>query len=56
MNDWKDNRNGTVTIEYDDGIVTVRKEDFDRSFGTIINSTKQDVERDFGIRKAEENG
>ena len=50
MKNWIDNNNGTVTLEYEDGNVVVKKEDFNRAFGTMINSTKQEIERDFAIK------
>ena len=50
MKDWIINENGTVTLRYEDGDVVVNKKDFDRAFGTMINSTKQQVEKDFSIK------
>lgn len=48
VTDWKKNGNGTVTLIYSDGEnVTVDEKDFDRAFGTLINSTKEEVKRDF---------
>ena len=39
-----------AVLTYDDGdIVTVKKTDFDRAFGAIINATKEEVIRDFAI-------
>ncbi len=46
---WTINPDGTVTLHYKDGVVIVKKEDFDRAFGTMINSSKQDVKRDYGL-------
>ena len=46
---WVVNTDQTVTLFYEDGPIDVSKEDFDRAFGTMINSSKQDVERDYGI-------
>ena len=49
--DWKDNLNGTVTLTYSDGDrIVVNKSDFVRAFGTMINATKAEVRREFGIR------
>lgn len=37
-------------LEYTDNtVVYVTKEDFERAFGCIISSSKEDVIRDFGI-------
>ena len=44
---WKDNEDGTVTLEYSEGNVTVSKQDFNRAFGAIINATREEVIRDF---------
>ena len=39
-----------VALHYsDDTTVNVKKTDFDRAFGAIINATKAEVERDFAI-------
>ena len=39
-----------VALNYSDGTtVHVKKTDFDRAFGTIVNATKAEVERDFAI-------
>lgn len=39
-----------VDISYPDGsVVKVKKTDFDRAFGAIINATKEDVIRDFAV-------
>ncbi len=51
MKNWVDNGNGTVTLEYADGFVIVSKEDFNRAFGTMLNSTKQEVEHDFALKQ-----
>ena len=48
MTNWKKNGNGTATLIYSDGEkVTVDEKDFDRAFGTLINSTKEEIKRDF---------
>lgn len=39
-----------VDLSYPDGsVVKVKKTDFDRAFGAIINATKEDVLRDFAV-------
>lgn len=39
-----------VELLYSDGsVVKVKKTDFDRAFGAIINATKEDVLRDFAV-------
>ena len=39
-----------VVLNYSDGTtVNVKKTDFDRAFGAIVNATKAEVERDFAI-------
>ena len=49
IDNWKIEGN-VVNLFYNDGtIVTVKKEDFDRAFGAIVNAEKEDVIRDFGI-------
>lgn len=41
-----------VKLVYDDGeILFVKKTDFDRAFGTIINAEKDAVARDFAVEK-----
>lgn len=41
---------GRVRLTYNDGeTVYVKKDDFDRAFGAILNAPKDDVKRDFGI-------
>lgn len=41
-----------VRLEYTDNtVVYVTKEDFNRAFGSIINSSKEDVIKEFGITK-----
>ena len=52
MKSWTDNKNGTVTLYYEDGEVVVKKTDFDRAFGTMVNNSREDIERDFGIKVA----
>lgn len=50
LTNWKKNENGTATLIYSDGEnVTVDEKDFDRAFGTLINSTKEEVKRDFAV-------
>lgn len=39
-----------VVLNYSDGtVINVKKADFDRAFGTIVNATKEEVQRDFAI-------
>ncbi len=50
MKDWTLNSDGTVTLVYEDGeSVLVSKKDFNRAFGAMVNASKEDVKRDFGI-------
>jgi len=43
-------KDDVVELKYFDGeIVTVKYEDYNRAFGAIINASKEDVKRDFGI-------
>ena len=51
MENWHINADKTVSLQFDEGTVIVKKEDFDRAFGTMINSTKDEVEKDYGINK-----
>lgn len=42
---------GLAMLTYTDGAkVYVKKSDFDRAFGAIVNATKEEVIRDFGIK------
>ena len=51
MKSWTDNKDGTVTLFYEDGEILVSKKDFDRAFGAMVNGSKADVQRDFGIKR-----
>lgn len=53
MNAFTENNDGTVTLQYEgqDGVV-VKREDFDRAFGAMANATREEVERDFGVKTA----
>lgn len=43
-------RGNVVALSYDDGTeVNVRKADFDRAFGAMLNASKEAVIRDFAI-------
>lgn len=48
-------RNGErIRLEFLDGsILYVKKQDFDRAFGCIVNLTKEQVEKDFAIEAEE---
>ncbi len=50
MKDWIVKNDGTVVLKYEEGDVIVRKEDFNRAFGTMINSLREDIIRDFAIK------
>lgn len=40
-----------VQLEYHDGsTLLVRKKDFNQAFGSIVNASKQEVERDYAIK------
>lgn len=45
------NADGTVTLVYEgEENVVVSKEDYDRAFGTMCNSSREAVLRDYGIK------
>lgn len=49
---WVPEGEDKVKLVYsDDDVVFVKKEDFNRAFGAIINADKEDVIRDFGIKE-----
>lgn len=49
MKSFEVNNDGTVTLKYEDEDVIVKKSDFDRAFGTMVNYPKEDIKRDFAI-------
>ena len=53
LTNWE--RNGeSIRLEFLDGsILYVKKQDFDRAFGCIINLTKEQVQADFAIEAEE---
>lgn len=48
MLSWKD-LGDKVELTYDEGIVFVSKEDFNRAFGAMLGASYEAVKRDFGI-------
>ena len=40
-----------VLLTYEDGTVIVSRKDFNRAFGAMVNSTREEVERDFGCKQ-----
>ncbi len=43
--------NDRVRLSYSDGTeFYVKKKDFNRAFGTILNNSKEDIKRDFEIK------
>lgn len=49
LKDWRI-EGDRVKLEYSDNDkVYITKKDFDRAFGAIVNATKEEVIRDFGI-------
>ena len=52
MKNWKDNGDGTVSLFfYTEKELKVKREDFVRAFGTMINSSREEIERDFAIKE-----
>lgn len=49
MLNWKIIENDKVKLTYEEGEIIVKKSDFDRAFGTMINSSYEDIKRDFAI-------
>lgn len=49
LKDWKINGEYVRLTYSDSHIVMVKKSDFDRAFGAIINASKDAVIRDFGV-------
>ena len=49
---WVPEGEDKVKLVYsDDEVVFVKKEDFNRAFGAIISTEKEDVIRDFAIKE-----
>ena len=42
------------TVYSDEDIIYVKKVDFDRAFGAIVNAEKHEIVRDFAIKDGEE--
>lgn len=51
LKDWRiNNTEATVELIYsDETIINVRKKDFDRAFGAMVNASKADIIREFAI-------
>jgi hypothetical protein len=54
MASWFKNGNGTVTLiyEHEDSVV-VSETDFNRAFGTMLNATRDEVARDYGMHNVQ---
>jgi hypothetical protein len=54
MASWFKNGNGTVTLIYEnEDSVVVSEADFNRAFGTMLNATRDDVARDYGMHSVQ---
>lgn len=50
LDKWKQENDQYVKLTYKDNEnVFVSKKDFDRAFGAIVSSSKEDVKRDFAV-------
>lgn len=49
MINWVEQDDGKVKLIYEEGILYVSKEDFNRAFGAILNASYSAIKRDFAI-------
>lgn len=48
-NKWNMINGKTVKLTYEDDVLFVKKDDFNRAFGCIVSATKDIVKRDFAV-------
>lgn len=52
--DWSIDGDRVKLVYSDEDIIYVKKVDFDRAFGAIVNAEKHEIVRDFSIKDGEE--